>query len=286
MDYHDDTQLNIHIDLVQLYTFDVIKSLYSKTDVNTSQIQNKPFLCIMFQDLKFKSCKKTINFDAKYHLNIKSGAVMDMCCIDPKWKYFVKLSKNNAIDIQTHIHHDKYIVSVIVSPFNLNIREETLLRLLALFDSKYQLPASKPSTQVHFKYVNISGVDISLSYQPLLLKNVSFVQNGLSIKDFKIQLNPIIINDVNSINLLIKLVKDKWNSDINPSNIVQFIPNLKILKPYTSPIYQLLEITSRYFRNPSTRSRIRSITNSVSNGADFTSSLLKAGVNQIYELFI
>jgi hypothetical protein len=277
---------------------------FNKLLQHTSQNQNDPaFLCVIMKNIIFKkiieqykennnkplisilesrklSKPKTMD---KYSLYIKCGSVIDTQCRDPEWKYFIKFSRENMLDANVMIHGDALRVSIKTGSITANIREETLIRLLAFFSNSHHIP--KTSSPIYIEHFNISDIIIILNYYPLILKQIGMGPNSFTLKDFKLHLSSQIVSHVNGFDKLLNIIGDKWKEDINPDNILQFVPNIKIIQPYAVPIVNFFRLTTKYFKHSHNKIKIRTITKNINMNVDMVSSLVKHGVSQVWELF-
>jgi hypothetical protein len=291
-----DVKLELFINSFHIYFFDKLVKYGSgiKSDV--------AFLCVVIKEINLKKkieCvveendkpfiriieygnPKTKNRE-RYTLKIKTGAIIDVACNDPEWKYFVKFPNNNMLDANIILHGDFVRANIIVGPLTTNIREETLFRLLAFFSNSHHVP--KNNNSIYIEYFNISSIDISVNYYPLILKQIGMDSNAFTLKDFKIRLTSQSVSCIDGFDKLISIIGTRWKDDVNPNNILQFVPNIKIIHPYATPIAQFLQLTTRYFKNAKNKKKIRSITKNINHGADIVSSLIKYGVNHVWEYF-
>ena len=267
--------------------------------------QTKPesaFLCAILKDIEFKKIKEKYkepqkplisifesskllkpNTMDKYLLLIKTGGIIDTRCNNPEWKYFTKFSRDSMLDATIIMHGDALRVSINLASITANIREETLLRLLAFFSNSHHAP--KNNNLSYIEYFNINGIDIILNYYPLILEQIGMGPAAFTLKDFKLCLSPQVISHTEGFDKLINIIGNKWKNDINPDNIIQFIPNIKIIQPYAVPVVNFFQLTTNYFRHAHNKRKIRAITKNINRGADMLSAFIKNGVDQVWEYF-
>lgn len=207
------------------------------------------------------------------------------------------ISNKNLMDADVMIHGDTCKININVAPFTANIREETLFRLLAFFSNSHKLPSLSHKAQIgsdapdptknnnlmYIEYFNICPININLNYYPLIVKDIG--SNILTIKDYKVNLSSQTIRSVSGFDKLITFVSDKWKSDVNPNNILQFIPNIKVIQPYATPIVRIFNLTSRYFRKSQNKKKIRGITKGINKGISIVSNIMKTGIENIWDIF-
>jgi hypothetical protein len=290
-------ELKIFIGMFHCYFFD-------KLLVSDDKNKGSPaFLCAIFKDIEFKKIKESVkeninkplisiyekgikqrpNYLDKYLLNIRTGALIDVQCRDPEWKYFIKFSKENMLRTSVIIHGDVIRSSINLGLITTNIREETLLRLLAFFSSSHHVP--KNNNSLHIERFNIGSIDLIINYYPLIIKKINGDPNVFALKNFKIRLSPHTLTNIENFDKLTKLILEKIKEEINPDNILQFVPNIRIIQPYASPIVDFINLTKRYFNNPDNKRKIRKITKNINRGADIISALVKNNMEQVFDLF-
>ena len=274
--------LEIIIKSSQIYLFDELSKYYS---------QKKPtaaFLCGIFKEIELK---KTISryrnnknqknkLKTKYSLNIKNGAIIDVCCNNLEWKYFVKFS-DNVMTVNVSSFDDALRININIFPIKTHIREETLLRLLAFFSNSHHAPDNSKS--VNIEHFMISSVNILVNYYPIILQDAGI--DVLTLKDFKMILSSQILYNVGGFDKLLNTITDKWNTDINPDNIFQFLPNVKIIQPYARPVMNFINVITKYFKNSNNKKTIRKITKNINYGTSIVAYLIKSGIGHVWELF-
>lgn len=219
----------------------------------------------------------------KYWLKVGTGAIIDIGCHDPDWRYFAKFSDHNILELAASIQGDRVNVNIMTTPICANIREETLVRLLAFFSNSHHTP--KNSKQVIVENFTINDIYIVLNFYPLILKQVGIGSNIFTLKNLDIKLSGQNISYVDGFGNLLTIIGTKWKEEVNPDNLMQFIPNLKIIQPYAVPIVNLWHLISEYFKRAENKKKIRAITRNLNHGADMLSALIKHGINHVHEFF-
>jgi hypothetical protein len=276
-----------------IYMYDKL----NKVDKN----KKKSFLCIILKDIYFtKSSEqvprndnnnivKVIEYgnhclDTKYNyiLKIKNGAIMDITCQQLEWKYLVKFT-NNMLNVHISMYHNSLRVNITFGQFMANIREETLVRLLAFFSCNHCLPSG--SKRLHVEYLEIGAINGIVNYYPIILNSIGMCRESFTIKNFRLYLKPQSIRYVENLDHAVRKIIDKWKEEVNPNNMFQFIPNIKIIQPYATPMVYLISLITQYFKHPSNRKKIHSITKNINNRAYLVAKLIKSGIHYVWDLF-
>lgn len=292
--------LKIHIKTISIHLFD---------DISKDIILTDSFLCIILNELDFSKLStidsKTLSKNIKYTFKISKGYAIDMASSDTRWKYFFKSANgDNLVNGLITTHDDLYKIKIDLGSLLANIREETLLRLLGFFSNSHQLPSSmkkdgsKSKSTSFIEIFNISGVDISVNFLPLILKNNNTPQgllagvmssntcaNMLSLKDFKIKLRSQYIKSIDGFDTLLEKITNVWTTDVNMDNVLQFVPNINIIQPYASGFTQIVKLVNKYFESDYNRQKLREVTKHINYGIDFVTYFLKMGYDQVITFF-
>lgn len=299
IEHNEDKDINIKLFIKSLHIYFFNKLVKFNSNIKN----NNAFLCAVFKDIIFSkkleplpeqkhkpliriienSKVSKIKVRERYLIKMKTGAILDIACNDPEWKYFIKFSNHNMFNADISLYGSTMRANIIVSPFTTNIREETLFKLLAFFSNSHHPP--KSSEPIYIEYFNINAIDVSVNYYPLILKQIGTVSNSLTLKDFKIRLSSQTILNIDRIDKLLNIILSQWKADINPNNILQFVPNIKLIHPYTVPIIQFIQLTTKYFKHSKNKKKIRTITQNIGHGVDIINTLVNYGINQVWELF-
>lgn len=239
---HPNYDIKIKLESIHLYLFDEIKNVYDT---------NKSFLCGIFKNIKFKTITLN-NYISKtnlkkFFLKITNFAIIDTQVIDFNWKYFLKfVSKFNVITCNiTQCDKSSVNIDLHILPFIISIREETLLKLsLFITNISYK---SESTINTCINNFNLNTIDVSLNFYPSFA-NI-FGGNKLSLYDFKIKLSSISIAHINSFNILAEIIIERWKKELNLNNVIQFAPNIKIIKPCADPLIYFIRILNYYFKN-------------------------------------
>ena len=183
-----------------------------------------------------------------YQLEIDTGAIIDTFCVDPEWKYFIKFSQYNMLKM--HIAKCGNIVnaSIYLSLVTTNIREETLIRLYK-FVTNIPKNMNNTDNQLLIEKFNINSIDLIFNYFPSILENMQTGSKIFTIKNHKIILSSLTLSYISSINKLFEIVSEKWSKDADFDNIIKFVPNIKIIEPYTKYIIDFIRSTIKFFKN-------------------------------------
>ncbi len=257
---------------LHIYFFDKI-SARSKPNIQNA------FLCGTIDKI---SINKYCTMDAtKYIINIKSMMILDNSTKNPKWYYFCRTINGDAFNGSVISSKGVLEISLNISPVATYIREETLIRLLAFFSNSYRVP---PSNSIYIKKFNINDIYLTINFCPMILKNIN-ESSSLTLHDFKIKLSGINTVNVDGFSTLINILSTQWKKDLNIDNILQFIPNIKIIKPYAKPLVNMFGIIFGYFKYAKNQKKIRALTKHITKNTDLVSNLIKIGINHIYDLF-
>lgn len=271
----------IYIGSTNIYLFDELLKDVVLTD---------SFMCVVLTGIEFSKLstrnKKTYSMEIKYSLKITNGYAIDMNSMDPAWKYFFKSTNDNyLLNMVTLTHDDLYKLRISIGSLVVCIREETLLRLLGFFSNRYQMPNPTSKATSFVENFDMSGIDIIVNFFPLILKENSIGSSMLFLKDFKIRLRQLHLKNISGFGPLLSTVTSSWNTDINPENILQFIPNIKIIQPYTLQFVQIMKLISKYFESGSNKKKLRAITKNINRGVGIVTYILRMGVDQVINLF-
>jgi len=262
----------VKVNSINIYLFD------NMTKCKIEKKTDSCFLCIV---IKYVELIKILEASNKYQLSIKTCAVIDTNSTDPEWKYFIKFIDKVA-NINFEFEHSIVRLSINIYPLVASIKEECLLHLLAFFSNHHQVPQNSIYRVEYFK---ISAIDILINYYPLILKNIGADTNAFSLNKHRIILSPLILMNLDNFDKLFDQVATKWKSDINPENILQFIPNVKIIQPYAVPIMDFFKVITKYFKNSSNKWKIRALTRNITLGTNLLSELVQCGVTNIWDFF-
>ena len=252
------------------------------------------FLCVILNEINANKLSvtdsKTLSKNIKYTCKISKGYAIDMSSSDTRWKYFFKSANDdNLLNGIISTHDDLYKIKIDIGSLIANIREETLLRLLGFFSNSHQLPTSMKKngskSTAFIEIFNISEVNVLVNFFPLILKNNNSYANMLSLKDFKIKLRHQHFENIDGFDIIISKITTAWTSDINLDNILQFVPNINIIQPYTSGFAQIIKLINKYFENDYNRKKLREITKHISSGIDFVTYFVKMGYDQVINFF-
>lgn len=273
--------IKIFIKSVNIYLYDELESSDGITNA---------FLCVVLNNCNFYKSSvvntaKNNNVEIRYNLQIDQGGIIDIQSKNAEWKYFTKQTyKDILFEVDVYVHNHIYRIDVKICPLTVNIREETLLHILSFFSNSHQVPKSTSSTNAFVEKFSIKSVGLVVNYFPLILKeNIS--GDILTLKNFKIVLHEQCLKNIDGFDILISHITTKWKRDINPDNIIQFIPNLKIIQPYTVMISRFIKITTKYFGQTHNKRKIRTITKNINRGVSMVTSIIRLGLNQVIDLF-
>lgn len=256
--YFDEKNVDLNISIEKFIT-----RLISDENQNS-------FLNLEISDISLK----INNLDDKI-INFYIGpcTIQDTFAFD-SWRNFLECD-NLITDASIVLSETDIQIDFNVSPFTMNIREETLLRILAFFSK-----SSSNSSNKNIRKFRINSIDISLSYYPIALKQV-ISSDILSLSNFKISLSPIYLTDISNFDKLFNEIKEQWIKDLNLSNIFQFVPNIKIINN-SIPLEYIIQLLKSYFRYSYNQRKIRYFTK---KGKKMINKLAKYGIEYIWQIF-
>ena len=286
-DYHmtdpNNYIIKIFLKSASIYLFD---ELTDGTDIT-----NGAFLCVVLNNFSFDKSSivnpKNNSIEVKYSLQIDNGGIIDVNSQNPEWKYFARPTHNGIVFKSNIIIHDGiYKIAANICPITVNIREETLIHLLSFFSNSHHIPTTgDPDTPVFVESFCMGKIDIIVNYFPLILKENTIGAEIFTLKNFKMILSQQYLKNINGFDILFDNVTNAWKLDVNPDNIMQFIPNIKIIQPCTATIIRFINLTTKYFGHTHNKRKIRAITKNITKGVSLVTGLIRLGLNQVIDLF-
>lgn len=217
------------------------------------------------------------NIKNKYLIKIVECVILDMTTNNPEWKYFLKFNKNDhVIDMEIIYHGDTCKIFINIVPLTVNINEKTLIRILSFFSNDYK----SSNNNIYIEQCIIDEINIILNYYPIIANSDIF-----SVKNFKIKLSSQNIQNVYGFNTLNNIIINNWKNDLNLTNVIQFVPNIKLIQPYAMPIVRLINIVTKYFKKSNNKKKARSISREITKGVDIVAKIMKLGLENISDLF-
>jgi len=266
-----------NIPSVHIYLFDELKK-------NIYEISSA-FISIVIKNVNINTYQKNVD-DISYEIGVQSFTIIDMLCNNPKNKYFLKNTYENdttlsiVVDVAGNIDNTVKI-QIDIHPLTFNINEETLIRLLSFFSNSYKCPQQKKSTNI----INfcMKGLILTVNYYPIASQYLN--HDMLSLQDCKLLLSSQKIMNANGLDDLYATFINNLKTELNLFNMVQFIPNIKIIQPLTSPIGYIYQVINKYFSNQHNKKKLRGIIKNISAGTTFASVLIQKGIYQILDIF-
>ena len=270
----------------------------------STSIQSSAFLCVVIKHTTFTQTTETCTLPPSppisirvggatpkpasrslYNIHIQSGAIIDTLCRDPIWKYFVRLADHQAISCNTSLQGNYARIAIEIKPVVSNIREETLLKLLTFVSRRQQLPSrSNPNSNLIIESFRIQPIQLCVSYYPVMLEQ-NLGTDAFTLRELTIKLSPYQASFIGDADALLLALRELWTTDIDPSNILQFVPNIKIIQPYAASILNAYDLVSKYFQSVTNQNRMRAITSTLEQGTSMASVLIKQGYDHIMDLF-
>ncbi|AUV58207.1 hypothetical protein [Bandra megavirus] len=264
--------LKISLDSINIY-------LYDKLSICESKNQNSPFVCFVVKNISI-IYQKLLETTMTYKIDIEKIALIDINCLDPKWKYFLKFTGSNAINIYLSKQYDTIKLNINLNPIILNIKEETLVRLLAYISEIKITPTN--DNMIFIEKFSMNEINLTINYYPIILKKIDAGTNNLFIKNFKIIIPPYMLKNIDGLDKLGKSIQDNFYKIINPNNIAQFVPNIKLVKPYVMPINNIIVMIGKYIHSPINRNNLRKITCSINKNTGILSNLILEKLKKIF----
>ncbi|BCS82900.1 hypothetical protein QLL95_gp1223 [Cotonvirus japonicus] len=247
---------------------------------------------IIIQTITDIEQKNSQNVKTTYNVNVNKIAVIDVNSKDLMWKYFIKFSdkslrsvpvdkqiNQNVIQFTLITQNDTIKCDLKISPFIANIKEETLIRLLAFVSNNHHTHNNKP---IFIEKFNISEINATINYYPIIFKKIDNNTSNLSIKDFKIIIPKQNFKNINGFGKLIEAFIANLEKYINTKNVLQFIPNINIIKPYAMPVSRMLTIINNYLQYSKNKKRLRKITQNINYNMGILSHVLANNLKQIF----
>jgi hypothetical protein len=265
-------------------------SVHCSTDKVNGGISSQAFLCIILKKINFYQSSmvnesKNNRLEVKYNLKIDQGGIIDLKSTSAEWKHFAKQThKSSLFEVNILICGNVHKINANVCPLTVNIREETLIHILSFFSNSHQIPKSNGTVDAFVEIFSMKAIGLVINYFPLIVKE-NMNTDMLTLKNFKLNLSSQYLKNINGFNTLISCITTNWKSDLNPNNIIQFIPNIKIIHPYTTIISRFIKLTSKYFEHGHNKKKIRYITKNINKGVSMVTSIIKLGINQVIDLF-
>jgi hypothetical protein len=207
----------------------------------------------------------------QYHLKIDSIALIDQSCDNIDWKYMVSFA-GQSIEMKIDVHGDSISLSIFLSPVSINLREETMIRLMAFVNNKIQIP--KDEQPMMIENFEIKSNTITLSYYPMIA-DILPLNTLLSLRNHQINLNPRTYRYLDDFSQLFTLLRTDIINEINPANYCQFLPSLGLTKPCAEPISHIVSLWNCYLSSEGNRRKLRSLTRRLGKGIDFLSDFFQ-----------
>jgi hypothetical protein len=123
----------------------------------------------------------------------------------------------------------------------------------------------------------------TINYLPIVFKNISINSINLSIQDYQINIPIQSIRNVNGFDKLTKIIKTNIEKEINPKNVLQFVPNINIIEPYAMPITRIIALIGKYFKHDKNKQKLRKITRSIQNNMGVITGTISHNLQRIFD---
>ena len=256
--------------------------------------QPEPFMCVVLSGISFGkenlSADKNQSPKVKYTLQIKNAYAIDMQTTNTEWKHFMRQSyAENLLNVSVVTHDDIYVIKADIRTLTVNIREEILVRLLGFFSNSYKNPNDqnlKSGPMAFIERFEMNELSIYVNFFPMMFDENTLTANMLTLKDFRLRLSGQKLCNIDGFDALAEKIISEWKSDINPYNIMRLIPNVRVIQPFAHTFGQLVWTINKYFGNKHNKRIIRSVTIHIHKGYTFVKALMKAGFQNLSDLFI
>jgi hypothetical protein len=186
-----------------------------------------------------------------YQLNIDNITAIDESNKNTKWYNLLVTNEKTCLSASLsyiNIKPNYYSYSIIlqVKPITMNIKEDTMLKILSYLPSGQKMDSSQHGSYMHISKFSINEISMLMSYCPILL---SGLESTLAISELPIKLTPIIIENVKTLSQIKLFIYNKWSDDISPEHLATVISNTSIVKRYSEYIKIIKEIFTEYFND-------------------------------------
>ena len=253
----------------------------------------EPFMCVVLSGISFGkenlSADKNQSPKVKYTTQIKNAYAIDMQTTNTEWKHFMRQSyAENLLNVSVVTHDDIYVIKADLRTLTVNIREEILVRLLGFFSNSYKNPSPKSGMgpMAFIERFEMNELSIYVNFFPMMFDENTLTANMLTLKDFRLRLSGQKLCNIDGFDALAEKIISEWKSDINPYNIMRLIPNVRVIQPFAHTFGQLVWTINKYFGNGHNKRIIRSVTIHIHKGYTFVKALMKAGFQNLSDLFI
>ncbi|AVL94600.1 hypothetical protein ma214 [Moumouvirus australiensis] len=267
-----DTKKKIQIESCHVYLHHKLSNINTKTT-------NSAFICLILKNVK-GTYSFNENITQNYKFYSEKIAIVDINSRDPCWKYFLKFTGTNAIMFAISKYKDTIKMDININPFCLNIREETLIKLLSFFSNITIKTVN--DTPIFIEKFSINEINTKINYYPIMLEKIDAGTNNLFIKNYNLIVPGQVLKNVDGFDKLGSLIKNNLEKVINPNNVIQFVPNIKLVKPYAMPINNLILMINKYFNSSSNRKKLREITKNINQNATSLSNLMLLKLRNIF----
>jgi len=266
----DTLDISIKIKQLSAYIFNNI----TKSSTN--------FVNLSFKNLHFA---KHIKLDLiKYEIGLEDMIIIDLRTKNPEWKHILK-SQSNAkflelvykISTRPKVAHH---IIFFITPIVISLREEIVVEFLNFFKPT---PKSNSIQVVPIENCYIYPLDIILNYHPIITG--SSTSDLLSIHNYRIKLPAQSISHLTNFPSLFKIIVDNIKKKVNPNNIIQFVPHVKIIEPYASPVIRILKIVTQYMKHVNNHTKVNKLTRKIAKGYGLANMMVNMGIKNIWQIF-
>lgn len=280
-DIAEEVPIVIKIESLQIYLFNKLSFYNDK--------QKQPAItCFILKEVQLIIKK------SEYILECNNGALIDCQSMKHEWKYLIIKDNESKepfliLSYQTVDGHvsdvEKEVrMTLKLAPIIASIREETLIKIMKFFTDTYDILDIEPMPPIYFQFVHIHKINVRLNYYPSIIRDIAPDPNILTIYNYKFSLpENKIVGIVGTDRLMHTLLID-WKKVFNPDSIISFLPNIKIIQPYTKTLGRAYKIIGSYLEIMGKKTGLKSYTNEVKSGINKGINTLSYGVSNFYRL--
>ena len=310
-DYRNDSHkqlydISLKINQINVHLFDKLLQSISRSpnDLGNSPIHLSDLGDSNFVNMSYKNIHyiKSFNKDTqnkqstKHELGIDDIVIIDLKTKNPEWKYIIKsqvdskflefIYKTSECNSNTSTR-----IIIFITPITISLREESVFEFLNFFkfigqttQTNSDKPIESNTKKNIIEHCYIYPLDIILNYNPVIV-GTSPDSDIFSIHKYRIKLAAQSICNVVNFIILSQIIIDNIKKKVNPDNIMQFIPNVKIIQPYTSPVIGLLKIVTYYMYNVNNHTKVNKLTKKIAKGYGLAQAMMKMGIKNMWQIF-
>lgn len=238
------TTLKLEITEASIYLHDKIK--------NYQEIFRRSFFKAGVKNLTFCVSQQQHDSDKRYKIVATDFHLLDLAAHHPQWSRFLELNHNESLQIlikQSVTSDNALKISIHVGTMTAHIREVMVAKLKSFFDvvSGHNQKTDHITKITSF---SISSIWIKLDYLPIII-GIPLEGDVFSITDYEIFLSQQTVYNATSIEKIAISILENWQQEFQPKNVIQFIPNIRVIKPVATPVLRWVDILVKVFARSS-----------------------------------